>query len=580
MKYDSIRRRIFLKQLLAAGGTLLTGAPGMLLTSCGNDDPKKNVPPGNPDDPYIPEITVPDRPGMTVKGCVTCRGKGVAGVAVSDGCEVALTDAGGLYYLPSKKETGFVFVSVPAGYEVPADGCLPRFYRELAGGEATERHDFTLVEADNRSHALLVLADIHLSNRTDDLSQLRKGFLPDIRALIEAYESAERKVYALTLGDESWDEFWYSQAFALPESINELKKIGCTLFNCMGNHDNDPYCADDWKASAAYRRLLGPTYYSFNLGGVHYVVLDSIRYVNKGGAPGSAGDRSYDNYVAEQQLAWLEKDLAVLSDRSAPLVVAMHSPLYARPVSLDAAGSPVQSLSLKNGQALMDCLAGFTNVKLITGHAHINYVSEISEALTEYNVGAVCASWWWTGAEGYAGNHICKDGSPGGYGVVEADGKNLKWFYKSIGCDEAYQFRACDLNEVQITAARYAPHSSDVILSEFAGEYARENKNNEVLINIWGYDSKWSVQVTEGGVPLPVVRVATRDPLHIISYEAKRLDNRAPVGSTVASCLTTHLFKVRATAPDTPLEIRVTDRYGRQFKETMTRPKAFGCEMM
>lgn len=552
----------------------MTGAPGVLLTSCGKDDPKKNVPPGNPDDPDIPDITVPDRPGMTVKGCVTCRGKGVAGVAVSDGCEVALTDAGGLYYLPSKKETGFVFVSVPAGYEAPAADGLPRFYRTLAGGEAAERHDFTLTATDNRSHALLVLADIHLSDRTDDLSQLRKSFLPDIRALIEAYESAGRKVYALTLGDESWDEFWYSQAFALPESINELKKIGCTLFNCMGNHDNDPYCADDWKASAAYRRLLGPTYYSFNLGNLHYVVLDSIQYVNTGGAPGAVGNRSYNNFITEQQLAWLKKDLATVSDRSAPLVVAMHSPLYAKPVSLDAAGNPEQKLSLKNGNDLVACLTGFTNVKILTGHAHINYVSEVSASVTEHNVGAVCASWWWTGAEGYAGNHICKDGSPGGYGVVEADGNDLKWLYKSIGHAAAYQFRAYDLNETQITAARYAPRSTDAILSEFVGEYAQENKNNEVLINIWGYDSKWSVEVTESGVALPVVRVAARDPLHIISYEAKRLDNRAPVGSTVASCPTTHLFKVRAARPDTPLEIRVTDRYGRTYRETMMRPKA------
>ena len=580
MKEDSIERRSFLRRLLAAGGALLVGTPGMLLTSCGKDDPANPGRPDEPDDPDVPETTIPDRPGMTVKGCVTCGGKGVAGVAVSDGCEVALTDSGGIYYLPSKKETGFVFVSVPGNYEVPATGCLPRFYRELSGGEATERHDFTLSETDNRNHALLVLADIHLSDRTDDLSQLRKGFFPDTRALIDSCEAAGSKVYALTLGDESWDEFWYSQSFALPESMNELKKIGCTLFNSMGNHDNDPYGTDDWQASAAYRRLLGPTYYSFNLGNVHYVVLDSIRYLNKGGAPGTVGDRSYENFVTEQQLAWLEKDLAALVDRSAPLVVAMHSPVYAKPVSLDAAGNPVQSLSLKNGKALLACLAGFANVKIITGHAHINYVSEISEAVTEYNVGAVCASWWWTGAEGYAGNHICKDGSPGGYGVIESDGTDLKWTYKGIGCDKAYQFRAYDLNQVHITAARYAPNSTDVMLSEFAGEYAVENKNNEVLINIWSYDSKGSVEVTENGVKLPVVRVAARDPLHIISYEAKRLDNRASVGSTVASCLTTHLFKVRASAPDTPLEIRVTDRYGRLYEEKMMRPKVFGYTMI
>ena len=36
-----------------------------------------------------------------------------------------------------------------------------------------------------------------------------------------------------------------------------------------------------------------------------------------------------------------------------------------------------------------------------------------------------------------------------------------------------------------------------------------------------------------------------------------------------------HMFKVTASAPDTTLEIKVTDRFGNVYTESMTRPKDF-----
>ena len=131
----------------------------------------------------------------------------------------------------------------------------------------------------------------------------------------------------------------------------------------------------------------------------------------------------------------------------------------------------------------------------------------------EHNTAAVCATWWWTGKNGYAGNHICKDGSPGGYGVYEVDGKSIKWYYKSIGSPQNYQFRSYDLNKVHITAAEFAPNSTDEALAEYAGVYASPNMNNEVLINVWGYDPEWTVEVKEGSTSLPVKRVSALDPL-------------------------------------------------------------------
>lgn len=58
---------------------------------------------------------------------------------------------------------------------------------------------------------------------------------------------------------------------------------------------------------------MGPTYYSFDVGEVHYVMLDNTVYINTGGTEGSMGKRNYHSYVTDQQLAWLRDDLGGLA---------------------------------------------------------------------------------------------------------------------------------------------------------------------------------------------------------------------------------------------------------------------------
>lgn len=520
---------------------------------------------------------VPDKPGMTLKGIVFCDGKGVPGVVVSDGYEVTVTDSDGIYYLPSAKQNKFVFISLPGNYEVAASDNIPQFFRRLAGGSTVEQHDFSLVRADNSKHVVIPLADWHLANRNDDLAQFSNGIVPDVNATISSYSGTGTKVYGLAMGDMTWDAYWYENNFRLPNYIPEMKKINCPMFNLIGNHDNDPYIAGDIEAEQPYRDLIGPTYYSFNLGEVHYVVLDNIQYINSGGSQGVVGDRSYSDVIVSAQTSWLQKDLAAITDKSTPLVILMHSPLWTNP-TLDGNGQQVSSFALNNGSTLVSLLGAFEKVHVITGHTHINYTVE-SGSVIEHNTAAVSATWWWTGKTGYANNHICKDGSPGGYGVWEINGRDIKWYYKSMGYPKNYQFRTYDLNKVHITAAAFAPNSNDAALAEYAGVYATPNQVNDVLINVWGYDPLWTVEVKEGATSLPVTRVLAQDPLHIISYEAKRLNAGAVPTSSFVTGNTAHMFRVRASSATSTLTVTVTDRFGNVYTETMTRPKEFTWSM-
>lgn len=523
----------------------------------------------------VADTNIPDKDGMTVKGVVYTNGKGIAGVVVSDGYEVTVTDSKGVYYLASQKKTGFVFISVPANYEVANEGNAPQFFKRLSNSATTvEQKDFSLMKVNNEKHVVIPMADWHLASRNNDLEQFNSKVLPDVNATIERYAADGTKVYVLTLGDMTWELYWYSNGFGLNEYIPYMNKLKAPVFNLMGNHDNDPYCANDWEAEEKYRDIVGPTYYSFNLGQVHYVVLDNVEYLNKGAAAGTIGDRSYNDRVNNDQIEWLKKDLAAITDKSTPIVLAMHTPLYANP-SLGTGGTQVNKIDMANGGVLIDCLKDFSTVHVLTGHTHINYTAEEKPSLIEHNVAAICATWWWTGRNGYAGNHICRDGSPGGYGVWKMNGRDIQWRYKSIGYDENYQFRAYDLNTIHITAAAFAPNATDTALGEFAGPYATPHAGNDVLINVWGYDTQWKVEVTEYGKSLAVNRVKVLDPLHIVSYEALRLNAGAVPTDAFVSTQTAHMFRVAASAPDSTLEIKVTDRFGNVYRESMVRPKQF-----
>ncbi|MFD2553562.1 calcineurin-like phosphoesterase C-terminal domain-containing protein [Sphingobacterium tabacisoli] len=518
---------------------------------------------------------IPDQIGATVKGRVSSNGKGLYNVVVSDGVEVTTTNEDGVYYLASNKKYGYVFVSIPSNYEVSTVSNLPQFFKYLrTATKEVEIVDFELKPVDNDNHSVVVMTDFHLADRTDDLVQYAK-FVKDVNNSIGELQSQGKKVYGLTLGDLSWDNYWYSRSFALPEYVLQMNKLNATVFNTIGNHDNDPYIEGDWDSGAAYRKYIGPTYYSFNIGQIHYVVLDNVDYINEGGRQGKIGKRNYKASILHEQMNWLKKDLEMVKDKATPIVLAMHVQLNNAPKADQSA-----TIRLDNGKELMQVLAPFKRVQVLTGHTHVNYRVENTPNLMEHNIAAVCATWWWTGKNGYTGNHIAQDGSPGGYMVWNMNGRDMDWYYKGIDKPKEYQFRAYDLNVVKITAAQFAPNTTEAKMKEYTHGYETAGNKNEVLINVWGYDPKWKVDVTENGVALKVNRVEAYDPLHMVSYTAMRLNDNVIPSKGFVTSPSSHFFKTTATSANSTLNIKVTDRFGKVYEESMVRPKKFSVKMM
>ena len=514
---------------------------------------------------YAGEEEVEPAEGSTVYGKVTCEGTGIAGVVVSDGIEVVKTDAKGVYQLKSKKYHGYVFMSTPSGYEPIVSGILPKFHATLKANAATaERVDFQLKKVDGQdNHRMLLLGDIHLADRTNDKKQFA-DFVKDINATVSATAG---KVYAITLGDMTWDLYWLDNHYSFKEYLTDASGIkGVTIYHTIGNHDHSMYYMGDFDTVKDYKENIGPTYYSFNIGKVHYVVLDDVECTNStmnSGRTDNAYVRAYNGRVVADELTWLKKDLASVPNGT-PLVVTMHIPLF------NAKGSA----TLKDASDLENVLKAYPEVHLVTAHTHTVYnADKLSNLhLYEHNAGSICGTWWWSGYL-TPGVHIGQDGSPGGYTLMDVTGTDFKWQYKATGKGTDYQFRTYDRNEIHITKDKYAPKYTG---SEFDSSlWKSASSANEVYINVWNWDPAWKVEVTENGTPLSVSQLVNGelDPLHYIAYTAKRYNSNAT--ATFKTEKNYHLFKVTASSASSTLDIKVTDRFGNVYTETMTRPKAF-----
>ncbi len=527
---------------------------------------------------------VPDKQGANIKGVVYCGENAIAGAVVSDGTEVAITDADGRYYLKSTKLNQNVFISVPSGYSVKNDGIWPRFYSRINRSVAQiDQVNFELVENKKNDYVVIGMADIHIADVREMIRQYRDNFLPDINKTIAGYVNEGKDVYVMALGDQSHDLYWYDAGgIDLEGSKDYLNRINCTsMFTTMGNHDNDPYVSDDFRAEDRYRASFGPTHYSYNIAGTHYIMLDNMVYVNEGGKIGTLGDRSCKAKVTEDQLSWLKKDLATV-DSQTPVVLGMHAPMWKKAMLPSGSQTPELKESLSNFQELMSCIEGYS-VTILSGHAHMNSSSRNGD-IVEYNIGSAAGRLWESGQNYLAGNHICGDGSGGGYMVMEKKGTDYSMYYKCVNFDKSYQFRAYDLNNCHITAAKYCPQSTEALLkssigAKFLNGYDTERTDNVVRINVFCFNEKWKIKVTENGKSLPVTRVNAYDPLWTISVPCLMLNNRQTPTSGKMPSETSHMFDVQASSPTSTLEIEVTDEWGKVYKQTMTRPKELKIDM-
>lgn len=527
------------------------------------------------------EIT-PER-GVTVAGIVTCQGKPLEGVTVSDGALFTQTDSNGVYQLRSLKYYGSVFVITPSGYEPTTKrGILPQFWAPLNDKKLQkfERHDFELRQVDNSRHRIIFTADMHFAGRNEDMLQFKRHCMPALKQAAAVKDSIP--VYSITLGDMCRNDAWYSQDIEPSDALSILAtmRYPSMIYSVMGENEYDGAVPSgpltDHHASQLYATSCAPRFYSFNAGEVHYVVLDNTHFLNN---PGDGkypteivGKRDFERRVSADCLAWLRRDLEFVKDKTTPIVVCMHHNV----IRTSNKGGIIKALTkAEDTDSLIACFKEFPKVHFVTGHSHRRRVSAPKDLknIIEHNVTSISGNNWETGFNDFV--HLSSDGSAAGFEIFDVDGRKISWQYRSAQQGER-TFSAYDMNSVK----KFYNENEEVknMLRAYPQKrvnYGASGFENYVYINYWADEPGSKLEAWEGDKPLKLKRIQQDDPLYTQATIVIRHRNARGRKLNVGRNTSQHLFRAKTDSTNTVVKIRTTDPFGRTFIDSLVRPAPF-----
>ncbi len=350
-------------------------------------------------------------------------------VRVSNGHDIVLTDDRGEYELPIGNDS-IVFVIKPPGFRTSLNQKnLPRFfYIHKPDGSPKLRYpgvaptgplpqsiDFPLYPQEEPNTFRVILFGDPQPRDNKEVDYIAEDVVADL--------IGEKAAFGVSLGDIVFDDL---NVF---EPLNEtIGLIGIPWHNVIGNHDINTDASERQFINETFERHYGPSYYSFDFGQVHFVVLDNIDWQTK--ADGKLG---FTPGFGAEQLAFLEKDLQ-LCPESQMVVLLMHVPLKANP-------DTVNIFRLIEKRPF--CIS-------ISGHLHLHQHQFLGEAdgwkgakPHHHIINVTVSGSWWAGQKDERGipHATMADGAPNGSSIITFDGKNYYLDYTAAGLDRGKQMR-------------------------------------------------------------------------------------------------------------------------------------------
>ena len=258
-------------------------------------------------------------------GIVDKGDKPLAGVMVTDGLNVVKTDKKGRFSLPGFEKTRFISITTPAGFETQ------QFY--LSTKENRKSYDFILTESERtkpRKHSFVQITDTEVT-----------GGMGRWVTDLQQYIHNEKPAFLIHTGD-----ICYEPGLTIHNQVVNAQTMDCPVYYCIGNHD----LVKGNYGEELYESLYGPTWYSFDIGNVHYVVT-----------PIDHGDNP-TNYTQRDVYNWLKNDLALIKKDQA-LILFNHD-LF----------TPNDSFVFKADDDHLLDFRSFNTKAQIYGHMHYNYV--------------------------------------------------------------------------------------------------------------------------------------------------------------------------------------------------------------
>lgn len=382
---------------------------------------------------------------------------GVANVAVSNGREVVLSDAAGSYELPAYDDMN-LFVTKPPGYSVPVnDQMVPQFayIHKVDGspdlrfggiaptGPLPSKINFPMVKTrQDEKFSCLVFGDAQAYTHRE-ISYVRQT----VGNMLVSRDSSDTGCLIFA-GDIVGDDLSLLPRFKQIVSVGQVP-----VYFVGGNHDIDFDAKHDKDSFDTFRREWGPEYYSFEIGDVHFVGLDNVRYPCNGVDPHpfcSVDKRStYNGVISGRQLQWLRNDLAHVPEDKLIVLIA-HIPFVSF-TDPDSAKHQTDNL-----HELYDILGDRPALGL-TGHTHTTENIEPGEHYKGWKkatgtgpahfhqiiAGAVSGAWWAGDLNDQGVPHATqRHGSPRGYYELDFDSASFIDTYRTFGHDSDAQFHA------------------------------------------------------------------------------------------------------------------------------------------
>ena len=423
-------------------------------------------------------------------------GNPIANVAVSDGFTVVTTDEKGYYSMEVSSDCWYIYISLPAEYEVPINEYgQPCFYKKY--NESVYQYDFTLTPlpgGKEEKFALFAIGDPQVSNAGSKLPEFNNYAVPGLKKHANEVTNSGIPCYGITLGDIISNNTSSSDEYLRDDMRNgfAVSKTGFPIFQVMGNHDYS-YCNEEkplvvdsrsstlnLKAQRNHENMFGPVNYSFNRGDFHIIGMKDIVYRSA-----TVGGSYYYGFT-EDQYQWLQQDLALVPKDKA-VVLCVHIQIFDR--------------TARYCSHVKNLLNEFNEAHILSGHTHVtrNYEHAVEGLATtkiyEHNAGALCGAWWAT--------RICSDGVPNGYQVFiggndeNGGGKFVDWYF--MGYYEGTNSRNNQMRLYRgdaITGAP-APENNEENPYGIKGYYRFNFGENVILANVYNADSKWVMKVYE-----------------------------------------------------------------------------------
>jgi hypothetical protein len=375
----------------------------------------------------------------------------LSGIRVSNGREIVLTQGDGTYEIPLGIDQT-VFVIKPRGFRttLSEDG-LPRFYYthkpegspqlQFPGVQPTgplpTAINFPLVpQAEPDQFRAILFGDPQPRN----LQEVRYIAADVIPELVGTDAS-----FGVTLGDIAFDDL--STFKPLNEAIGVL---GIPWYNVLGNHDLNFDVPDRKYSTETFQSIYGPTYYSYDYGNVHFVVMDNINYFID---PATTKGK-YNALFGERQLEFLKHDLALVPQDSL-VVLMMHIPL-------------IGALDRQEVYRLIEkrpfCIS-------ISGHTHYHEHRKIDAtdgwqgAQPHHHIINVTVSGsWWGGRPDERGipHTMMSDGAPNGYSIIAFDNQAYQLDFFPAGRSDKYQMDLVVPQEIKAVPSSDVPLVANV----------------------------------------------------------------------------------------------------------------------